>query len=142
MGGRRLDQEAIGRVGQRVHGGLCEEAGRDHVTVTELMSHGSSESACTRRSGGSTGELSGVEAVFGDPLVASGEGAMLLPLACTNCPSQVIDNNIHPQQPVVSLGVLQQQWYHWSPPPICLVYRNDYTSQLILVNDLGQSGGP
>lgn len=63
------------------------------------------------------------------------EGTVLLSsLPCISCSSQAI-NNINPQQPVISLWLLQQV-----TPQICSVYLNGSMSQMTLVNGPGQSG--
>lgn len=85
-------------------------------------------------------ELPGVESMFKDPLVASGECTILLSLLCTNCSSQGINKQHSPSAANDEPMVLQQLWYHLTPPQMCSVSLNDYVSQLTLVNGPGWSG--
>lgn len=121
-------------VGQRVQGGQCGEAGRECVSTSRTGVRRVSESAWERWPVGSIRELSGAQSVSKAPWLPVEGTVLLSSLPCISCSSQAI-NNTYPQQPVISLWLLQQV-----TPQICSVYLNGSMSQMTLVNGPGQSG--
>lgn len=103
---RALGKNRGGRgcvVGQRKQGGLCAEAGRDHVTnsrvsVRRFLRIYLREEVSWKplRSWVSASRLSGWHGGY----------IVLLSPPCTSCPPQAFSNNTHPPQPVTSLWFL------------------------------------